>query len=369
MIVWGGVAPGDVVLDSGGRYDPATDSWSPTSNIDAPEPRVYDTAVWTGEEMIVWGGAASAQAETGYFDSGARYDPATDTWTHTSNLDAPSGREFHTAVWTGTRMIVWSGTTETGDANSGGRYDPVRDSWAPTSTIGAPVARYGHTAVWTGAEMIGWGGNAGGVPPNSEGRYDPIADAWSPTTESNAPPGREGHTAVWTGAQMIVWGGFWHTSPPFDSGGQYTPGPPRDEDGDGLQNSSDNCPFITNLDQADIDSDLVGDACDLDDGQILIGPGRDSRVEWQQEAGFEAFNLYRGNLAVLKASGIYTQDPDTVPLAGRECGSVVAYADDDSAPAPGEGVFFLVTGVHLGVEGSLGLDSAGVERPNSHPCP
>jgi hypothetical protein len=37
------------------------------------------SAVWTGSKMIVWGGMSS-----GYFNTGAGYDPATDTWTATS---------------------------------------------------------------------------------------------------------------------------------------------------------------------------------------------------------------------------------------------------------------------------------------------
>ena len=32
-----------------------------------------------------------------------------DTWTATSTTNAPSPREEHTAVWTGTEMIVWGG--------------------------------------------------------------------------------------------------------------------------------------------------------------------------------------------------------------------------------------------------------------------
>ena len=31
------------------------------------------------------------------------------------------------------------------------------DNWAATSTINAPTGRYEHTAVWTGSEMIVWG--------------------------------------------------------------------------------------------------------------------------------------------------------------------------------------------------------------------
>src|SRR5438034_10725951 len=42
--------------------------------------------------------------------------------------------------------------------NTGGRYNPSTDSWRSTSPTNAPAARYGHTAVWTGSEMIVWGG-------------------------------------------------------------------------------------------------------------------------------------------------------------------------------------------------------------------
>jgi hypothetical protein len=45
------------------------------------------------------------------------------------------------------------------------------DTWTPTSTTNAPTARYQHTAVWTGSEMIVWGGGADGSVLNTGGRY------------------------------------------------------------------------------------------------------------------------------------------------------------------------------------------------------
>ena len=42
--------------NTGGRYDPGTDSWTATSTTNAPTARYAPTAVWTGSEMIVWGG-------------------------------------------------------------------------------------------------------------------------------------------------------------------------------------------------------------------------------------------------------------------------------------------------------------------------
>ena len=70
-----------------------------------------------------------------------------DNWAATSTINAPTGRYEHTAVWTGSEMIVWGG--EFPAVNTGGRYNPSTDSWTATSTTNAPSARYDHTAVWT----------------------------------------------------------------------------------------------------------------------------------------------------------------------------------------------------------------------------
>lgn len=40
--------------------------------------------------------------------------------------------------------------------------------------------------------------------------------------------------------------------------------PPPDSDGDGIANSTDNCTAVGNPDQADLDQDAIGDACDSD---------------------------------------------------------------------------------------------------------
>ena len=81
-------------------------------------------------------------------------------WTTTAAASAPSARQRHSAVWTGSRMIVWGGTV-TGAPSvtaSGGLYDPATDTWAPTSMTNAPSARHSHRAVWTGSKMVVGGG-------------------------------------------------------------------------------------------------------------------------------------------------------------------------------------------------------------------
>lgn len=222
MVVWGG-RNSLQSFAAGGRYDPVADVWSPMSTTDAPEPRSSHTAVWTGDEMLVWGGQTIAG---GPLDSGGRYDAATDAWTPITASGAPEARTGHQAVWSGTRMIVWGGAGATAKLNSGGRYNPQNGIWSDTSPAGAPDPRWLHSAVWTGSEMVVWGGEAvAGTFLKTGGRYDPRSDQWRPTRlDASTPTGRAPNPAVWSGSEMIVWGGCPCTAgdgTPF--GGRYDP--------------------------------------------------------------------------------------------------------------------------------------------------
>jgi hypothetical protein len=53
----------------------------------------------------------------------------------------------------------------------------------------------------------------------------------------------------------------------------------------------------------------------------------------------------------------------------QEVGLNDPYSYDFAELAPGRGLFFLVTGIHPGVDGTLDRNSARVERPNANPCP
>jgi N-acetylneuraminic acid mutarotase len=200
MIVWGGLDVHYNALITGGRYDPNTDSWTATSTTNAPAAG-GGPAVWTGSEMIVWVGGAT---------TGGRYNPTTDSWTAMSTTNAPTRRGSYTAVWTGSELIIWGGACgfHCGDpVNTGARYNPNSDSWTATSTRNAPEARVSHTAVWIGNEMIVWGGmDVHDDALNTGGRYNPSTDRWTNTGTDNAPTARYSHTAVSTDSEMIVWG-------------------------------------------------------------------------------------------------------------------------------------------------------------------
>jgi hypothetical protein len=201
VIIWNGNR-------SGSRYNPVLDMSFPVTRTNAPPQRTTHTAVWTGQEMIVWGGHAGAGSGDP-FRVGWRYNPITDSWTQTSAVNAPQARDAHVAVWTGSEMIVWGGWDPVGaNLTSGGRYNPTNDTWTPTNQANSPQGRLRARAVWTGQEMIVWGGTTSNVgAQDTGGRYNPQTDSWTATSTLNAPAPRFNHTAVWTGSEMIVWGG------------------------------------------------------------------------------------------------------------------------------------------------------------------
>ena len=112
--------------------DSCTVPWTPTSTTNAPAGRTFYTAVWTGAEMIVWGGWDEVVT---YFNTGGRYNPSTDSWTATSTTSAPNARAQHTAVWTGSQMIVWGARIITAPT-----FLTVAGDITPALTVGQPPA-------------------------------------------------------------------------------------------------------------------------------------------------------------------------------------------------------------------------------------
>lgn len=153
-------------------------------------PRVGHSAVWTGTEMLIWGGGPPGGRPKA---DGAAYDPADDRWRRLP--PAPlAGRSWHAAVWTGSEMLVWGGARPASAGGSqvvladGAAYQPATRTWRPITP--APLA--GDTAVWTGAELLVFGRVGAGSNPRLGGAgYNPKTGRWRQLAASPLPAGNQ----------------------------------------------------------------------------------------------------------------------------------------------------------------------------------
>ena len=187
----------------GGQCSPA---WAPVTSSSQPEGRESACAVWTGSKLFVWGGRIPAT--TTLLASGALYDPGADSWVAVSTTGAPSARARPVCVWTGDRVVVWSGGTpgET-PVVSGAVYDPAADTW--TAMQDASVGRVAPVAVWTGSHVLLWGGSdgAGGQLKSGE-LYDPNANTWQSMDPTGAPATNIGMGYAWAETNgLLAFGG------------------------------------------------------------------------------------------------------------------------------------------------------------------
>jgi hypothetical protein len=153
---------------SGHAYEPAAGAWRtlPEAPVEARTSAVY---VWTGREVIVWGGGQGGESA-----QGAAYDPATDSWRRIA--DAPLGLNLSSGVWTGREMIVFGSLLDSRNVaetrtSVGAAYDPKTDSWRtlPPSALSPQAA----AAAWVGGRMVAYD-----YETNWQA-YDPLRDTWT----------------------------------------------------------------------------------------------------------------------------------------------------------------------------------------------
>jgi putative metal-binding protein len=297
VVVWGGnTSSGNT--NTGGRYDPAGNAWTPTSVSGAvPAARRNPVSVWTGSRALIWGGID--------INTGALYDPVADTWTTMTAVGGPDARRGAAGVWTGSRFFVWGGQTVGGGSglNTGGLYDPTTDGWTSTSTgAGVPSGRFDHGVTWDGSRVIVWGGS-NFTPLGTGARYDPVADTWTPMATTGAPYPRSAHVAVRMDRQTLVYGG----DPYNANGARYcsgacTPSPwYRDQDGDGYGTEAD-----------------IVNACDPPAGYVASRGDCNELSEWVNPAAGEICNSIDDDCDLATDEG-FDVDGDGFTSCGGDC--------------------------------------------------
>jgi hypothetical protein len=199
-------------------YNPTSDHWRslPASGL---TPRQGAVIVWTGSELVVWGGHGLDYSHV--FADGARLDPATGTWRRLPSAPVPARGEA-ASVWDGHEVLLWGGRTGyTTEVGQGAAYSPSTDQWRalPLSPLRAKSEPAG---VWTGRLFLVVGGVGGGtfpVPGPGAAAYDPASNSWAALPAAPAFPKvpygptwsadqRAGAVAAWTGSSALFVGGL-----------------------------------------------------------------------------------------------------------------------------------------------------------------
>jgi hypothetical protein len=205
LVVWGGDPDGD----SGAAYDPVADRWRRVAASTIPA-RCGGTAAWTGREVLVWGPSCTARGPT----AAAAYVPAdgagNDRWRTVPPGPLPGGGDAVSA-WTSAEWLV---LTPSGRLAA---FDPKGRPGGTTGTAGAWRALPGAprrfttaTAAWTGRELLVAGSEASGKGPASAGpayrhwaaALDPAPGRWRTLPD---PPLELAVTAVWDGRRLVAW--------------------------------------------------------------------------------------------------------------------------------------------------------------------
>jgi hypothetical protein len=194
--------------------------WSllPTAPI---ESRTSAVGLWTGTQMVIWGGASGRDGEVLHAD-GATYDPSTRTW---SNLPPGplSARAQAASVWTGKSVFIWGGNVgpDVTVATDGALYTPADRSW--TRVPPAPVTDYGEVrAFWTGTVVVllstpAWAGK--GADRVNAQSYDPASELWTKLPDLRLPAGHaaDGVVDVGAGGRIYLWS-MWSLNTPTGPG-------------------------------------------------------------------------------------------------------------------------------------------------------
>ena len=197
-----------------GAYDPEADQWR-----DIPAPPIspaFAEAIWTGKEMLVFGGVG--RAGTTNLVGGAAYNPVTDTWRWLADL--PYGLERTADATIGAGVVYAWPSPSQGSTKMPIAYDIASDEWLtlpnpPTSAPSSP------SLVWMGDKLFAYGAgsdSAGGVIGVGV-TFEPVGQMWrlapqaplepvSPSEGTDASQKAvrvEGEVYIWTGWVGTDW--------------------------------------------------------------------------------------------------------------------------------------------------------------------
>jgi hypothetical protein len=190
-------------------------SWAPEGWTKLPLPpeiRVGAAMVWTGEQLVYWGGWPRDEDGAEARSNGFVFDPQTRAWHGlpaapiagggpNPSRDETGGAK---AVWTGSEVVFFDVQSRDAMTSATLAFEPRTGKWRrlDDSPLGG---RCCMAWAWTGREVVAlaWGERRGSAPI-SGAALDPTTGVW--TTIATAPATMNLGNAVWTGREVVAVG-------------------------------------------------------------------------------------------------------------------------------------------------------------------
>lgn len=179
VLVWGGeTAAGGDASGAFLRFDANGNplAWESMPALSGFVTRSGHVAAWDGQRLMVWGGRGSDRQ---LLSDGAILELSTGKWTRMSGDGAPTARHLASGVWTGDELLVFGGQDMGGPAAGGHAWRRSSGTWRALPASIPPVARVGGLAAWTGTELLLFGGQGGNASvPMAQGQRLAAAASW-----------------------------------------------------------------------------------------------------------------------------------------------------------------------------------------------
>ncbi|HJR80489.1 MAG TPA: kelch repeat-containing protein [Anaerolineales bacterium] len=208
----------EIAIASAEIFDPATNSFTPTSDMN--EPRNGHTATLLPNGKVLLAGGWNQQGRTA---TAELYDPQTGTFKYTGSLMSPRQGLTATLLENGQVLIAGGDSARNTPQLIAELYDPATETFAPAESL--KDGRFGHTAtLLAGGKVLLVGGTSGNdnILASAE-IYDPETGQFTSTSDANmvrykhtAVLLRDGNVLILGGTDQRDWNGKYDSAEIYD---------------------------------------------------------------------------------------------------------------------------------------------------------
>jgi len=261
-------------------YDPTTGAWAATGSMNIARQWSYSNGLvlLDNGKVLAVGGERVVQCEPGAFLSQTElFDPTTGQWNYTGEMSVARYGPAIAKLLDGRILVCGGRSGDQANAvslNSCEIYDPAQETWSTTASMMQAASDRSATVLPDGRVLVA-GGETNGFGPwfSTAELYDPATEQWQAIDSMHVARSRQGAILL-RDSRVMVFGGL--NDSELNPVEAYALTFGDDVDEDGVPDSTDNCPLLANPDQADSDLDGQGDACDIDDDGDGLADGIDN---------------------------------------------------------------------------------------------